>query len=1627
MNRLVTVFHGLAFALLLWFAPHAMAGLSGYYTVGNGGEFATLAQALDSVSAHGIVSDVVLLVSPGTQTGPFVLSGFPGNGESQLTIQAVDGASVLLVSPVSTQPTFLVSSTSMLLFEGLSIQAPASSQPALRIADSCSSIKVTTCTFTGQGTGRAVEVVGSADFSLAFSECLIRHGSEGIFINGTGNSVSELTISDCLIDSVQRGINVSYATGLRIEGCSIRPNVGTGSGATAVFIGTQNPGDSVFVLRNRFSQIRTASGYAVAIRHNPLANSAKLIAANNTIFEFQNTGSSQVRALHLSGGVNRIVNNSILVNDVAATGTAYTIYNGLTSPDSRLTLLNNICANLEATRPSYNLFVLTPAAPLESDHNVFYGTGSSYLLGWHSLPYASLSAWQAGTGLDSLSLSGDPRFASATDLHLQTNSALPHQRGAVALDIETDTDGELRFQPPDIGADEYTFNAPPLDAAILSVHGLPTAVPEQSLLRVEVVVQNRGSLPLIEMPLRLSYDDTARAEVLVNLLPSRADTVLMVWSTAEARGQAPLRFETMLAGDANPTDNGRDFSLAIAGQPLSGIYHVAPFGGDYETLTAAANDLSARGISGPTTIELESGLYAEPLVLENIPGLSAVNSLTIRPSMFADGIVQISPSGSSAALWLDGVSHVTVENIFITGNTGISETAHLANCSDVALRGCQISCTSLDQLSAAAVHVSAGCARLLFDELTISSAYYGLRLEGSSLSSDSGHTVRNCSIAATRTAIYAQWQENLKIENCMIQPGFAGAPSTCYGIRVGALQSGDSVFVTGNRIVSALSQGDMVLLSCETAGGTLVAVNNWLGDLNPELSGALAAVFVSSGTAVLYHNSISLAQTNSPDATAIALQGPATHLEFANNIVQVADPDAQARFIHWSSGTLATNHNLFDSPGASPLFEFAQRSLDDDIQTLSSWVSATGQDSQSVAAPAGFVSTSNLHLRPDAFGPSNHGVALPLVVYDIDFDTRGTQPDLGADEFDYQTSILDLAVESVEIPVQPLPSGVTQFIQSTISNPGVIDVVNAEATLYYNGVAAASQTVTVPHGTSVSQLWPWDAPQLDIAYATMRVEVSINGDAVPQNNSQSRSVVIAGAPLVDSVTVGLTGGAIFTLSELSEHLRWRGVAGSLRVLLTDQQYDEPLTLSGIPGLDSTRLLTIEPHDGQAVILTASNVPAVVSLQATNFVELRGLEIVAGSGTNIAAEISSNSCHNRLVNCIVRGTGAENVNSAGVLVSGSNCHGNIIDSCDVSHCYIGIGLTGTDSTIAAQNLVRGNTVHEAYYGIWADHQRGAEILGNDVTPGSSVGPAGACYGVYVVQLGQQGSARIAGNRLHGFLDSSGPRTNRAAGVYSAPGVEASVEILNNFIYGFNALTTLRARGIYLSSGVHLVANNSIRLDDVPADNDVAAIFVSTGTQHEIYNNCIISYENDVISYALDVEAGAEVISDHNVFWGNSPSFAIAALGAQNYSTMAAWQQTGQDAQSLNLHVLYVSSDDLHIRAIDPVCYGAGVSLPQVTADIDGEARVSPPCIGADEYIYQATLTAPAQLTMRIENGQAILSWQPVTGAARYRLFVGATQEELLTTPLDLGTTTATNWAIDAAGDAGGSKFYFVCAE
>src|SRR5262245_43532195 len=95
------------------------------------------------------------------------------------------------------------------------------------------------------------------------------------------------------------------------------------------------------------------------------------------------------------------------------------------------------------------------------------------------------------------------------------------------------------------------------------------------------------------------------------------------------------------------------------------------------------------------------------------------------------------------------------------------------------------------------------------------------------------------------------------------------------------------------------------------------------------------------------------------------------------------------------------------------------------------------------------------------------------------------------------------------------------------------------------------------------------------------------------------------------------------------------------------------------------------------------------------------------------------------------------------------------------------------------------------------------------------------------------------------------------------------------------------------------------------------------------------------------------SNYNDLFVTGTGGFVGSLAGIDQATLAAWQAaTGQDANSISVDPLFFNPNgnaatvDLHIPAVSP-CVAAGIMIAGITNDFDGDPRLNPPAIGADQ--------------------------------------------------------------------------------
>ncbi len=289
-------------------------------------------------------------------------------------------------------------------------------------------------------------------------------GNIGIYLTQvTNSSISQNEIFNLKVSTTPKGISLT-------SGCS-----------------------GLTVDRNKIYTIKYAgtSGYGGwGIEVNPAVVSSNIIVSNNMIYDIGGDGWSAIIGSSMcgivvqgtSGGVKLYYNSINLYGNYSKSSATITagvyVASTVTTVDMRNNVISNSMVNTTTlTSKAYSIYSAAANTAYDNiNYNDYFASGSQAVFGYLGTDVADLAAWKTATGKDANSVSGDPKFVSNTDLHIQTDKVSPvSEAGTPIAGITTDFDGNTRsLTTPDIGADEYEYVPPsvldPASFAAAKVH-----------------------------------------------------------------------------------------------------------------------------------------------------------------------------------------------------------------------------------------------------------------------------------------------------------------------------------------------------------------------------------------------------------------------------------------------------------------------------------------------------------------------------------------------------------------------------------------------------------------------------------------------------------------------------------------------------------------------------------------------------------------------------------------------------------------------------------------------------------------------------------------------------------------------------------------------------------------------------------------------------------------------------------------------------------------------------------------------------------------------------------------------------------------------------------------------------
>lgn len=432
---------------------------------------------------------------------------------------------------------------------------------------------------------------------------------------------------------------------------------------------------------------------------------------------------------------------------------------------------------------------------------------------------------------------------------------------------------------------------------------------------------------------------------------------------------------------------------------------------DYATFAAAIADMKS-GVEGTVEFKVEAGTYNENILIKDIRGTSAENTITFTSASGKNNDVVIKGSGYSATssygmFAVDSTSYVTIENMsLIPTDQSYKYNMHIRRISrHFTLRNCILTANLITSGYSGMNHFYMESINeegknndyVTVDGNIITGGYIALYMGGTgyvALSKEKGAVIRNNKIYnPCGKGIYIFDERDALVENNTIisetttKTGYQG---------MDIYRNKGNLIIRNNKIVNKQSSYSTGI----------------------ELRSEVAAS--ADKPVQIYNNSISLTGSPNTSSYGMSITGDCSYVHYYNNTVRIAGNGGYPFGFYKTDekgSNLIVQNNLFQNKTASPLYAFFRESQlkmvtfknnayqltgskftnnfgGDDFAT---WVANSGETG-AIEYTAEFFTDTDLHLR--VAGNLNAALPVSFITSDIDGKPRSTTtPTIGAYEY----------------------------------------------------------------------------------------------------------------------------------------------------------------------------------------------------------------------------------------------------------------------------------------------------------------------------------------------------------------------------------------------------------------------------------------------------------------------------------------------------------------------------------------------------------------------------------------------------------------------------------------------------
>jgi gliding motility-associated-like protein len=1020
------------------------APLCGNYTIGGASpDFTSVGDAVKILNLAGITCPVILKIREGIYQEQFTLDPVNGtsatntvlfcseNGDSSTTVIQLRQDAQKFARMITLNGTSHIIFRELGLFTGT---AGSSENDAVYLINA-ENVQIDRCYIKLPGVSDlGIGVTSqSREISLTFNHIDCGHPRSKAIeiadagtrdINVDGNTIYGATeYSFETIDIRSGARNINFVNN-RIEECFRAISI---DDADSVRIGSNVIGNSNFaVTLGNFCTAIEISGNRIhdikSLEQMTDGTSALLLQNANGLDVFNNfihtSGSGQVNGILVqNSSACRISFNSVNITNTDPQG----ISNGLliSGTNNQVVSRNNI---FNISNIGIPIQVLSSPLNLDLDRNDYYCIDQT--IGYfNGRRYTSLEAWSDSLNTDANSLSVTPFYNSSTDLSI--NQAMLNNAATPVAGITFDIDGVPRDPSnPDIGAKEY---APcQNDAGINAVLSPSTPLPPGPQT-VTVELQNQGTTSLSSV--KIQWQVNGEDQTPFNWAGTLAGGIHMPVEIGEysfVSGQL-YKIHAWTSDPNNQADcNHRNDTIDSRNlsAPLCGTYTIGGDAPDFTGFAEAVTVLNDAGISCPVTFMVRDGIYYERLILGDVPGSSAENTITFASESGDSSlaVLKILPGAvqNESLLRLEGTRNLVISGLGLSTGTSAASSNNavlMQGASDILLENCEISAVNESDVAVNVLggsnHIRVSGNRILCPHYKAGAIYMenegtgNIDIEGNHISGSAlrGNTLlriylgpKNIRISGNRVensyrALYASNADSISLTG----NHFDNCNDGIY-----ADLSGQGIEIAANRFTNVMShqnapEGTSAIL-VKNAGGVRI-INNFV---HTKGTGPVLGITLQNADSCnVAFNSVNVTNTDAQGRSKGLWMTSSEEIILKDNIFSIKTNGIP---VHLGTGVtgLVSDYNDFYHPGGV-IGKIENTTYDN----LFEWGSAVNGDANSRNVNPYF--SADTIPMPFQRALNGAGIPLPGIPTDLDGRIRFSQaPDIGCVEFTVDYGVLEL-------------------------------------------------------------------------------------------------------------------------------------------------------------------------------------------------------------------------------------------------------------------------------------------------------------------------------------------------------------------------------------------------------------------------------------------------------------------------------------------------------------------------------------------------------------------------------------------------------------------------------------------